>query len=92
MERKWSCTTPFLSILLLEVLFQFCFIYFANLLGQDVVRDLRVDLLEIGLGKLEVEELHQIIMSKDRSEAGASVPAHGLYLTKVEYPKGIFLD
>lgn len=32
------------GILLLEVLFQFCFIYFANLLGQDVVRDLRVDL------------------------------------------------
>ncbi len=34
------------GILLLEVLFQFCFIYFANLLGQDVVRDLRVDLFE----------------------------------------------
>lgn len=34
------------GILLLEVLFQFCFIYFANLLGQDVVRDLRTDLFE----------------------------------------------
>ena len=34
------------GILLLEVLFQFCFIYFANLLGQDVVRDLRVDLFQ----------------------------------------------
>lgn len=34
------------GILLLEVLFQFCFIYFANLLGQDVVRDLRVHLFE----------------------------------------------
>src|SRR5690606_9137154 len=33
-------------ILLLEVLFQFCFIYFANLLGQGVVRDLRTDLFE----------------------------------------------
>ena len=32
--------------LFLEVIFQFCFIYFANLLGQDVVRDLRVDLFE----------------------------------------------
>ena len=32
--------------LVLEVIFQFCFIYFANLLGQDVVRDLRVDLFE----------------------------------------------
>lgn len=34
------------GILLLEVVFQFCFIYFANLLGQDVVRDLRVDLFQ----------------------------------------------
>lgn len=34
------------GVLLLEVIFQFCFIYFANLLGQDVIRDLRVDLFE----------------------------------------------
>ncbi|MGB7843371.1 MAG: ABC transporter ATP-binding protein [Salinimicrobium sp.] len=34
------------GVLLLEVLFQFCFIYFANLLGQDVIRDLRTDLFE----------------------------------------------
>lgn len=34
------------GVLVLEVIFQFCFIYFANLLGQDVVRDLRVNLFE----------------------------------------------
>lgn len=34
------------GVLLLEVLFQFLFIYFANLLGQDVIRDLRVNLFE----------------------------------------------
>ena len=34
------------GVLLLEVLFQFCFIYFANLLGQDVIRDLRTELFE----------------------------------------------
>lgn len=33
-------------VLLLEVVFQFCFIYFANLLGQDVIRDIRVNLFE----------------------------------------------
>ena len=25
-------------------------------------------------------------LNKDRSEAGLSVPAHGLYLTDIEYP------
>ena len=34
------------GFLILEVTFQFLFIYFANLLGQDVVRDLRTDLFE----------------------------------------------
>lgn len=32
------------GVLILEVVFQFCFIYFANWLGQEVVRDLRVNL------------------------------------------------
>lgn len=34
------------GVLFLEVIFQFLFIYFANLLGQDVIRDLRVNLFE----------------------------------------------
>ncbi len=33
-----------IGVLLLEVLFQFVFIYFANWLGQHVIRDLRVNL------------------------------------------------
>ena len=32
------------GILILEVVSQFCFIYFANWLGQEVIRDIRVDL------------------------------------------------
>ena len=35
-----------LVVLLLEVVFQFCFIYFANWLGQEVIRDLRVNLFK----------------------------------------------
>ena len=33
----------------------------------------------------------QILDSKSREEAGASAPAHGLYLTKVVYPEAVFL-
>lgn len=35
-----------LIALMLEVIFQFCFIYFANWLGQEVIRDLRVNLFK----------------------------------------------
>ena len=38
--------TMMLVVLFLEVIFQFCFIYFANWLGQEVIKDLRVNLFE----------------------------------------------
>ncbi len=38
--------TLMLGALMLEVIFQFLFIYFANWLGQEVIRDLRVNLFE----------------------------------------------
>ncbi|WP_224483493.1 tRNA pseudouridine(38-40) synthase TruA [Robertkochia aurantiaca] len=57
---------------------------------RNMVRAVVGTLMEIGTGRMEVSELHRIIESRDRREAGASVPAHGLYLTKVEYPKTIF--
>src|SRR6056297_3304263 len=34
------------GVLVLEVIFQFLFVYFANWLGQEVVRDLRVNLFK----------------------------------------------
>ncbi|MEO5788635.1 hypothetical protein [Gelidibacter sp.] len=44
----------------------------------------------MGLGKLDVEKLHDIIKSKNRSEAGYSVPPQGLYLMDIQYPNTIF--
>ncbi|PQV46905.1 tRNA pseudouridine38-40 synthase [Jejuia pallidilutea] len=56
---------------------------------RNMVRAIVGTMINIGLGKIEVNNLHTIIQSKNRSEAGYSVPAHGLYLTKVEYPETI---
>lgn len=53
---------------------------------RNMVRAIVGTMINIGLGKISVEDLRAIIESGDRSNAGASVPAHGLYLTKVEYP------
>lgn len=52
---------------------------------RNMVRAIVGTLLEIGLGKSSVTSMHDIIAGEDRSKAGTSVPAHGLYLTKVEY-------
>lgn len=53
---------------------------------RNMVRAIVGTMINIGLGKLKPEDLHHIISSKNRSEAGYSVPAHGLYLTKIAYP------
>jgi len=56
---------------------------------RNMVRAIVGTLLDIGNGTISTEDLHAIIKSKNRSNAGTSVPAHGLFLTKVTYPKEI---
>lgn len=64
----------------------------ANRFLRGMVRAIVGTLLDVGSGKISVEEFQLIIKSKDRKRAGANVPAHGLYLTKVRYPKSIFIE
>lgn len=54
---------------------------------RNMVRAIVGSLIDVGFGKTGVENLHEIIKSEDRSRAGTSVPAHGLYLTQVKYSK-----
>lgn len=56
---------------------------------RNMVRAVVGTLLDVGQGKMKADAIREIIESKDRGRAGASVPAKGLYLTKVTYPKTI---
>jgi tRNA pseudouridine38-40 synthase len=58
----------------------------ANRFLRNMVRAVVGTLLEIGQGKHPVTHLQEVLESQDRSSAGFSVPAHGLYLTEVGYP------
>ena len=51
----------------------------------NMVRIISGTLLDVGMDKIKVEEIPEIIESKDRKRAGRTLPAHGLYLVKVEY-------
>lgn len=53
---------------------------------RNMVRAIVGTLVNVGLGKINLHDFRQIIEKRDRSAAGSSVPAHGLYLTKVKYP------
>ena len=50
-----------------------------------MVRAIVGTLVEVGLGKIKPTDLHDIIQAKYRNKAGASAPAHGLYLVDVGY-------
>jgi len=63
----------------------------ANRFLRNMVRAIVGTLIEIGLNKKTIEDLHNIIQSKNRSEAGFSVPARGLFLTQITYPESVFI-
>jgi tRNA pseudouridine38-40 synthase len=62
----------------------------ANRFLRNMVRAIVGTLIEVGLRKISISDFEAILASRDRSQAGYSVPAHGLYLEKVNYPKHIF--
>ena len=59
---------------------------------RNMVRAIVGTLIEIGNGRLKINDLDKIIQSKDRRNAGFSVPAKGLFLEEVIYNKEIFIE
>lgn len=57
----------------------------SNRFLRNMVRSVTGTLLDVGRGKLTIDGLREIIEKKDRCAAGVSMPACGLFLTKVEY-------
>lgn len=57
---------------------------------RNMVRAIVGTLLDVGKGKTTIADVKMILASKDRAKAGASVPAKGLYLTKIEYPETVY--
>lgn len=53
---------------------------------RNMVRAIVGTLLEIGVKGKPISYIQEVLESKNRSKAGVSVPAHGLYLTRVIYP------
>lgn len=53
---------------------------------RNMVRAIVGTLLMVGRGQISPEDVRGIINSKNRSNAGTSVPACGLYLSRVKYP------
>jgi tRNA pseudouridine38-40 synthase len=57
----------------------------ANRFLRNMVRAIVGTLVDVGKGKINKEDFRNIILSRDRSSAGLSVPAKGLFLTEILY-------
>ena len=57
----------------------------ANRFLRNMVRAIVGTLVDVGLGKITKDDCRKIIESKNRSNAGLSVPAKGLFLTNINY-------
>ena len=57
----------------------------ANRSLRNMVRAVVGTLVDVGRGRLSVEEFRQVIEGRRRTEAGESMPGHALFLEKVEY-------
>lgn len=78
-EAKWVVESNFLT-----------FKISADRFLRNMVRAIVGTLVDVGLGKTTMEEFKKIIESRDRTKAGASVPAKALFLTQVKYPESVF--
>lgn len=56
---------------------------------RNMVRAIIGTLIDVGSGKITVEDFCRIIESRDRSQAGQSAPAQGLHLINVCYSKDV---
>jgi tRNA pseudouridine38-40 synthase len=52
---------------------------------RNMVRAIVGTLLEVGLGRMTIDEFKTVIDKKDRSSAGASIAAKGLFLVDIGY-------
>lgn len=70
---------------------QLIFTISANRFTRNMVRAIVGTMIEIGKGKLSLDEFKKIIVSKNRCLAGESIAAKGLFLEKIVYPDELFI-
>lgn len=71
---------------------QLVFVIKADRFLRNMVRAIVGTLIEVGQGKISLDDFRQVIELKNRGAAGVSVPAHGLFLVGIEYPEDLLIE
>ena len=62
-----------------------CFVFEADGFLRHMVRNMVGTVVEVGSGRISLEEFQEILGAKDRKRAGLNAPPQGLFLTMVRY-------
>ena len=92
-KRNSQVKTPICNIMASEwTMDGKCLVYRvkSNRFLRGMVRGLVGTMLQVGRGKMTIEGFRKVIEAKDCAWANFSVPGHGLFLVKVEYPPSYF--
>ncbi len=74
-EARWIQTSPT----------EWYFRIRANRFLRNMVRAVVGTLIEVGRNRMTLEDFRLVLESKKRTQAGESMPAHALFLEKIEY-------
>jgi len=75
-EARWSEIAPS----------AYCFTITANRFLRNMVRAIVGTLIDVGRGRVGVEQFSEIIEARKRTSAGESMPANALFLENIVYP------
>ncbi len=84
----WKVENPVKTMMKIEIIRQGSYIYFdfeADGFLYKMVRSIVGTLLKVGVGRISPDAMPQLLQSRDRRNAGPTVPASGLCLIKVNY-------
>ncbi len=59
----------------------------ANRFLRNMVRAVVGTLVEVGRGRMSIDEFRHVIEGKKRTQAGESMPANALFLERIDYPE-----
>jgi tRNA pseudouridine38-40 synthase len=58
----------------------------SNRFLRGMIRGLVGTMMQVGRGQITLETWHEIVAAKDEQRVDFSTPAHGLYLSEIQYP------
>ena len=86
-EARWQHCNTEIAIHEAEKAEEWCFVITANRFLRNMVRAVVGTLVEVGRGRITIDEFRKIVDNGTRSDAGESMPGNALFLWDVTYPK-----